>query len=179
MAVYVRCERTLCFGAFTVPEAGENAACGGELQTIRTDRAATITARARRPNNSSGPFGNGAARALDVRGDDVNMVPEPARFAREVVHVLADAAEVRIIELGDNGNAQGPCPGPAAADQRRSGKRRPDGGGDATTPRVQHVRPRGARWERGKGSRTRSRAPSDGRARRNAARRHALRRSRS
>ena len=39
--------------------------------------------------------------AFEVRRDDVDVMTEPARFAREEMDVLADAAEVRIVVLGD------------------------------------------------------------------------------
>jgi hypothetical protein len=44
----------------------------------------------------------------DVRGDDVDVVSTPAGFAGEEVNVLANAAEVRIVVLRDQGNAKRP-----------------------------------------------------------------------
>ena len=43
---------------------------------------------------------------VDVRGDDVDFVAEPARLLREEMHVLAHAAEMRIVVLRDEGDAQ-------------------------------------------------------------------------
>ena len=41
------------------------------------------------------------ARARNVRGDDVDVMPVATRLAGEEVHVLADPAEVRVVVLGD------------------------------------------------------------------------------
>ena len=46
------------------------------------------------------------ARTGDVRRDYVDMVAVPARFAREEMHVLTDAAEVRIVVLRHQRDAQ-------------------------------------------------------------------------
>ena len=50
-------------------------------------------------------FGCGS-RARNVRRDDVDVMPAPACLAGEEVHVLADAAEVRIVVLRDQRDAQ-------------------------------------------------------------------------
>jgi hypothetical protein len=44
--------------------------------------------------------------AGNVRRDDVHVVPATTSFAREEMHVLADAAEMRIVVLGHQRNAQ-------------------------------------------------------------------------
>ena len=44
--------------------------------------------------------------AGNVRRDDVDVMSAAARFAGEEVHVLADAAQVRIVVLGDERDAQ-------------------------------------------------------------------------
>lgn len=41
------------------------------------------------------------ARARNVRRDYVDLVTVTARFAREEMNVLADAAQVRVVILGD------------------------------------------------------------------------------
>ncbi len=46
-------------------------------------------------------------RSRDVRRDDVDVVSALARFLREEVDVLADAAEVRIVVLRNERDAQG------------------------------------------------------------------------
>jgi hypothetical protein len=45
-------------------------------------------------------------RARDVRGDNVDVMSVAARFAGDDVHVLADAAEVRIVVLGDERDSE-------------------------------------------------------------------------
>jgi len=47
-------------------------------------------------------------RAGNVGRDDIHLVSEAARFAGEEVDVLADAAEVRVVILGDECDAQRP-----------------------------------------------------------------------
>jgi len=47
-------------------------------------------------------------RSWNVRGDDVNLVSEAARLAREEMHVLAYAAEMRVVVLGHERDAQRP-----------------------------------------------------------------------
>jgi len=38
---------------------------------------------------------------LEIRCNNVYVMPEATRFARKEMNVLADAAEVRIVVLGD------------------------------------------------------------------------------
>jgi len=45
----------------------------------------------------------------DVRGDDVDLMAVASRLAREEVNVLADAAEVWIVVLGNEGDTKRPC----------------------------------------------------------------------
>ena len=46
--------------------------------------------------------------ARDVRRDDVDVMTAAARLAREEMDVLADAAQVRIVVLGDQRDAKRP-----------------------------------------------------------------------
>ena len=46
---------------------------------------------------------------FEIRSDDVYVMAKSPRFTREKVNVLADAAEVWIVVLGDEGNPQGFC----------------------------------------------------------------------
>ena len=62
-------------------------------------------------------FGCGSAPG-NVRRDDVDVVPAATRFAREEVNVLAHPAEVRIVVLGDQRDAERPL---VARQRKRSG----------------------------------------------------------
>src|SRR3954469_1831358 len=46
--------------------------------------------------------------AGNIRRDDVDLVSVPPRLSGEEVHVLADSAEMRIVVLGDERDAQRP-----------------------------------------------------------------------
>jgi hypothetical protein len=45
-------------------------------------------------------------RAREIRRDDVDVMAVKASFTREEVHVLADAAQVRVVVLGDLRNPE-------------------------------------------------------------------------
>ena len=51
----------------------------------------------------------GSYRARHVGGDDVDLMSVSARFAREEMHVLADATEMRIVVLGDERDPERFC----------------------------------------------------------------------
>ena len=70
-------------------------------------------------------FGCGSAPG-NVRRDDVDVMPATARFAREEMHVLADPAQVRIVVLGDQRDAQRPL---VALDELEIGQVRAASGG--------------------------------------------------
>src|SRR5205085_7223468 len=69
------------------------------LRTIGVNRLALADADDVRLRSGAG----------NVRRDDVDLVAEATRFAREEVDVLADTAEVRIVVLGHQCDAQRSC----------------------------------------------------------------------
>ena len=69
------------------------------LRPVEVDRLASANSNDVRLGDSS----------LDVRGDDVDVMTEAARFAREEVNVFADAAEVWVVVLGDECDTKGTC----------------------------------------------------------------------
>ena len=106
-------------------------------------------------------FGCGS-RARDVRRDDVDVVSAPTRFAGEEVDVLADAAEVRIVVLRDQRDAQRCARRATSGRVGRFGSagRRCSAALLGRWIQERHVRRRGGRSGRGMGSTRRSRARS-------------------
>ena len=70
--------------------------CNSRLRAVAIDRLA-----APKPNDVRLRL-----RTRNVGGDDVDVMAAPPRFAREEVHMLADATEMRIVVLGDERNAK-------------------------------------------------------------------------
>ncbi len=81
------------------------------LRSVEVDRLASSYSNDMRLGDS----------AFDVRSDDIDVMPETASFAREKVNVFADAAEMRIVVLGNERDAKGTCETSRDTWKRRGG----------------------------------------------------------